>query len=91
MTVYEALAEVPDLILVHVGTFEVAGEEVHEQRKQFWCNIEETDREKQANELEAEPGRLGCHKPPPTIKKTTATKQAQSKKNCDESADSESD
>lgn len=30
MTVYEALAAVPDLILVHVGTFEVAGEEVHE-------------------------------------------------------------
>ena len=30
MTAYEALAVVPDLILVHVSTFAVIGEEVHE-------------------------------------------------------------
>ena len=51
MTVYEALAVVPDLILVHVSTFEVADdEEVHEQRKQFWCTVEEKNRERQAGQ-----------------------------------------
>ena len=51
MTVYEALAIVPDLILVHVSTFEVADdEEVHEQRNQFWCNVEEKNRERQAGQ-----------------------------------------
>ena len=30
MTCYEALAVVPDLILIHVGTFEVTQSDVHE-------------------------------------------------------------
>ena len=53
MTCYEALAAVPDLILIHVGTFEVADDEVQEQRKQFWVNLEERDREKLACEVGA--------------------------------------
>ena len=46
MTCYEALAVVPDLILVHISTFEVADNEVHEQKKSFWCNLEEKNRER---------------------------------------------
>lgn len=42
MTVYEALCAVPDLILIHVSTFEVRDDEPIqiEQRKQFWVNLE---------------------------------------------------
>ena len=67
MTCYDALAVVPDLILIHVATFEVIDEPVNEQRKQFWCNIEETNREKQVSEMETEPqpgGKMGFHNPP---------------------------
>ena len=48
MTVYEALAAVPELMLVHVSTFEVLEDEPIqiEQRKQFWVNLEQKDREK---------------------------------------------
>ena len=55
MTVYEALAAVPELILIHVSTFEVREDEPiqQEQRKQFWVNLEQKDREKQVNELVA--------------------------------------
>ena len=54
MTCYEALAMVPDLILVHVSTFEVIDENVHEQKKQFWCNLEEKNRDKQVFEMVTE-------------------------------------
>ena len=48
MTVYEAMAAVPELMLVHVSTFEVLEDEPIqiEQRKQFWVNLEQKDREK---------------------------------------------
>ena len=46
MTAYEALTVVPDLTLVHVSTFEVRDEELQEQKKSFWVNIEQKNREK---------------------------------------------
>ena len=41
MTVYEALAHCPDLILVHISTFEVRDENVvPEQKKSFWYDLD---------------------------------------------------
>lgn len=41
MTVYEALAHCPDLILVHISTFEVRDEDVvPDQKKSFWYDME---------------------------------------------------
>ena len=99
MTVYEALAAVPELMLVHVSTFEVLEDEPIqiEQRKQFWVNLEQKDREKQVTEISSVdpepqgPGNLGCRGKPPPNMKAAAQLTKKTKEDNEESNASESD